>query len=789
MGAIKIAQVLGVAGLGLGLGLALSASVIAQDSAPLPSDEPATKRARLDEIIVSAQKRDENIQDVPLSVTAIDGDAIEVQQMADLQDLSKFAPNTKINTTAGIEYVYMRGLGSTGNRGFEQSVGVFVDGIHFGRTLFLSFGLTDIDRVEVLRGPQGTLFGKNTIAGAINVFTNKPHEEWEARLAARFGNRENRHFEAIVNAPVLKDDKLNLRLVLQKSDMEGHIDNTFRDTDEADSDRQGVRAKLLSRPTDTLEIILGGSYETYDSKGWGGQLTAMPDLFRPVVESYDPTTDYSGDDYTASTNSPGGTDRWTATLNGTASLDIGQHSVTMILSHAAYEDEFKDDIDNSAAPILLYRGLEDFNQQSLELRATSGPGDFDYVLGLYGVRNHMRLRSFGSLFPFDSVGDFTPQLISFLDPILAGLNLGSLLSLLPIGGDNYIDSFDANVTVDSLSFAAYGQANWHMTDKLTLTFGLRYSWERKKLDFFGYQDSTALVRLFIGAEAINEQKSQTEHDLSPKVALAYAFTDDIMAYSVIARGFKAGGFNAQTFQADDLDFGPEQSTTFEAGLKTTWLDGQALLNLSVFHTRFTDLQVSTFSGISFVVNNAASAISQGIELDGMISPVEGLFIITSAAYLDATYKDRQNGPCPDTDPGADPVTYFMTLSGNTRACDLSGERLPYAPKWQGTIAVSYEKQLFNWPIMLSVNGSAIYQGSVVYQEDQDVNDRQSSYWRFDLGGGFRDIDDVWSVTASVRNLSDQVVRMFAADVPVLAGAHVAFVEPPRTFLVEGRVNF
>jgi len=750
---------------------------------------PASQRARLDEIIVSAQKRDENIQDVPLSVTAIGGDAIENAQMADLQDLSKFASNTKINTNAGIEYVYMRGLGSTGNRGFEQSVGVFVDGIHFGRTLFLSFGLTDIDRVEILRGPQGTLFGKNTIAGAINVFTNKPHDEFEARLSARVGNRETRHFEAIVNAPVLKDDQLNLRLVVQKSDMEGHINNTFRMTDEADSDRQGVRAKLLSRPTEALEIILGGSYETYDSKGWGGQLTAMPALFRPIIESYDPSTEYSGEDYTASSNSPSGTDRWTATLNGTASLDVGQHNLTLIVSHAAYEDEFRTDIDNTAAPILLYRGLEDFNQQSLELRATSGPGDFDYVVGAYAVRNHMRLRSFGSLFPFDSAADFTPALLSFIDPVLGSIDLGPLLSLLPIGGSNFVDSFDANVNIDTLSFAAYAQANWHATTALTVTVGLRYSWERKTLDFVGYQDSTILARSIIGAEAINDQKSQTEQDLSPKVAIAYAFTDDIMAYGLVARGFKAGGFNAQTFQADDLAFGPEQSTSFEAGIKTTWLDGQALLNLSLFHTRFEDLQVSTFSGISFVVNNAASAVSQGIELDGMVSPIEGLLILGSAAYLDATYTDRRNGPCPDEDPGNDPVTYFMTLSGQTRACDLTGERLPYAPKWQGSLSVNFERQLFDWPIMISANGSALYQGAVGYQEDQDPNDRQSSYWRFDLGGGLRDPDDLWSLTASVRNLTDQVVRMFAADVPVLAGAHLAFVEPPRTYQLEARINF
>ena len=744
--------------------------------ATAPTADPEPRRARLDEILVTAQKREENIQDVPLSVTAIGGDAIEEQQMADLQDLSKFAPNTKINATAGIEYVYMRGLGSNGNRGFEQSVGVFLDGVHFGRTLFLSFGLTDIDRVEVLRGPQGTLFGKNTIAGAVNVLTNVPHDDWEARFGARIGNRRARHFEAILNAPILDDDRLGVRMVLQKSDTDGHVDNSHLNVKEADSDRQGIRLKIRSVPADNLEIILAGSFETYDSEGWGGQISIMPNLFKPIVGAFDPATEYSDTDYHTVTNSEGGTDRETATATLTANYDLGLNTLTLIAAHAQYDDEFRDDIDNTAAPIVSYRGIEEFNQQSIELRFTSGPGDFDYVAGLYGVRNTMHLTSFGSLISVSSLDELTPRLLDILDILLPNRPLT-------------LDSFDTDVEIDSLSFAAYGQANWHATSALTLTFGLRFSWERKRLDFLGYQDATILVQTIIGAEKIDQQRELTESDLSPKVALSYAFTDDIMAYAMAARGFKAGGYNVSTFTNDKLEFGPEKSTTFEAGVKTTWLDGQALLNLSLFHTRFEDLQVSTFSGINFVVNNAASAISQGVEIDGMVSPVEGLYIIASSAFLHAHYIDRQNGPCPNVDPNQDLAGFLISFTGQTDVCDLSGKRLPYAPKWQGSLAVSYETPLFNWPLMAGVSGAALYQGHVFFQEDQDPNDAQPRYWRFDAGVSLRDVDEAWSINASVRNITDQVVRMFAADVPVLAGAHVSFVEPPRTYLLEVRANF
>lgn len=735
------------------------------------NEQEANKsRTRLDEIIVTAQKREESIQDVPLSITHVSGDMIEEQQISALEDLSKFAANTKISNTAGKDYIYMRGLGSGGNRGFEQSVGVFLDGIHFGRTLFLAFGLSDVERIEVLRGPQGTLFGKNTIAGAINVLTRMPHDEWEFRGAARLGSRESRHFEAIVNAPILEDDLLNVRISGALSDTRGHVYNSYQDEYEGNADRQSIRGKFRSQLLDNLRVTAAGSYETFTSNGWGSQISYLPEEYRPLYESYDSNAESDHTDFHTTQNEDSSTDRTSHTASLTFDTDLPGHTLTMLTAYAGYDDELVFDADAGPAPLIDYWGKEKFWQFSNELRLTSEPGDLEYVAGLYSFKSNMDLNSYVRLVANATPQSLTPELVSFLDEFLPDI---------PINGEKG----DVTVDADTTSVAAFGQATWRPFENLALIGGLRYSWENKRVDFQKGVEQSPVYHLLLRTDPVDVRAERSEGALSPKASVTWNWSEEIMTYFTYAQGFKAGGYNVAAGRPEDVEFDAENSTSLEAGVKTTWLGGAAIFNVGLFRTDFENLQLSSFNGATYSVSNAGGALSQGVEVDGMLALSENLLFTFSGAYLDAKFTDRKAGPCPsrplwENPPGTD--------SG---PCDLTGQPLPYAPEWQAALSGQYETPVFNWPILAGGGVAVMYQAGSYLSEDLDPLDYQEAYTRIDLSVGVRSDSDIWRLTGSVKNLTDEVVVVVSGDVAVLGGAHLAFVEPPRTFSVELRANF
>ena len=746
-----------------------------------PQAEPDAPPA-IPEIIVTAQKRSENIQDVPISVSAIGGDAIKAKAIDRIDDVATLTPNLDISALPRSSYIRIRGLGSGDNKGFEQSIGLFVDGAYFGRAEYLNDALLDVDRVEVLRGPQGTLFGKNTVAGAISVFTKNPGPEYEVYGSYLYGRFNQHRIQGAVNIPLF-DGEVGIRLAAKDNRRDGYIYNRKLDRDEADINKTYVRAKVGLVEGHDFSLILSGDIGIIDGKGNGYQLSAITGLAEQIYRAFDPDLETDLDDYETSLDYPGYVKRDTINLNLTGELDLWGHTFTAITGWSTYDFEVSDDVDFGPAPLLSFLYDDSYTQVSQELRVTSGPGDFEYVAGLYYFYSDLDAATDFTMLPdFDLVDELTQDILQNLLPDL----VDSLLDLLgpitgPVGELTTLTVDNRHKTYRQYTnhAAIFGQLDWHVTNWFTAVAGLRYTYERKDHRQQQTFDGTGLPYMLItGDTAFTLEKARTETNLAPKASVKFNVTDDILVYGTWARGFKGGGFNEMATSPADAEFDEEKSDTFEAGIKTTLLDGRMTLNLAYFYTSFDNLQVAVWDGTGFIVTNAEEATTQGIELESTIVPARGLTLQTGLGWTDATYDSFKQGPCKARQPGdADGL------------CDLTGQRLNQAPKWNISAAIDYHTPLFDWPVTGFIGGDVYYQTHMFLTPDNDEFDSQGAYTLVSARAGLRFWDEQIQIAVIGKNLLNQTVKQESFDVPLFTGAHFAVVGPPRTVLGEISVNF
>lgn len=739
----------------------------AQLQADASADQSAEKAPpAIPEITVTAQKRAEDVQDVPLSVTAVAGDLLEARAVDKVDDIGHLAPNLDIAALPRSSYIRIRGLGSGDNKGFEQSIGLFVDGIYYGRAEYLNDAMIDIERIEVLRGPQGTLFGKNTVAGALNITTRDPSTDWEFYGSALLGEYDQQRFEGAINIPFWPD-VAGLRLAGKRNKRDGYIYNRVLDRDEANLDKTYARAKLGLLGTETFELVLGVDYGKLEARGNGYQLSKLsPDaelLYRP----FDPDLETNLDDYETGLDYPGYTYRDTIGATLTAKLDVAEHELAFITGYSAYEFEVSDDVDFGPAPLLNFLYDDEFSQYSGELRLTSPDGPFEYVAGLYYFySDYDALTDFTMLPDFDVLG--TVQGLIIPDALQQIIDLAGGPTF---NGDNRHKEFQQETT----HFAAYGQANLTLWDDLELIAGLRYTTEEK--DHFqqqSFENGGIPFQLLTGDTAFAANASRDEDNWSPKFAVKYSFLDDAMAYITWAKGFKAGGFNEQAPDPAGMEFNEETSDTFEAGIKSTWFARQLTLNLTYYYTNFNNLQVAVWDGTGFIVSNAEEATTQGIEFESMVVPVEGLFISLAAGWIDATYDQFNSGPC---------------KAGEGKGCDLTGQRLNQAPEFNGTISALYELDINATNMVAYIGGDVYYQTEMFLTPDLDEADKQDSYTLVSARIGFKHPDNLWNFSVIGKNLLDETIKQESFDVPLFAGSHFAAVAPPRTLSARFAVEF
>lgn len=765
----------------------------AQDEA-VPESAPAAQEPQsattsapygLEEIIVTAQKRKESIKEVPLSITAISGETIKDLNIEDLNDLSRKTPNLKVQASGIFNFIYIRGLGSGLNAGFESSVGLFIDGMYYGRNHYLTTAFLDLEQVEVLRGPQGTLFGKNTVAGALNITTGTPQHDWAFDFDLIVGDAETVRMAGMVNVPVI-EEVLAFRAAATRLERDGNIYNSHPDRQELESYvyQDAIRAKLRWEVTENFDTTLILLDTKSRLQGFGDELSVAPSEQLAFFRLFDPQTETNpGDGHNSVNEESGGIQTSTDAILH-ANLRKWRHTFTLIAGWSEYLRDGLLDADFGPSPTLRVDQRQPYEQWSAELRATSEfGGRFEYVAGLYYFESDLENPTLTRVAPmFDLGGTIGNVLLPpVADAILAGL--------LP---DQEFEAEHSEHTFfqKNRTYSIYGQAQYDFYDWMTLIVGARWSLDEKELDFDhklfgpgGVRGVAPILQVVLAAEEFNTQRERSETDFSPKLSAVFRLDDDINFYTTIAKGYKAGGFNASATRDLDIEYEPEFSNTYEAGMKGDFFGNVMRLNISLFRTEFEDLQVSIFNGVEFVVGNA-DATTQGVEADTMISLPYGFLIVGTLAFLDSWYDDFKEGPCPAATNLAVPGTETAV-----ERCDLTGERLANAPRWQWDLSFNWLHQVGNLPFNLYAGYDIFWHGETYWQTDLDPDDFYEGYFMHHARFGVRDLEERWSFTVFLRNVTDKVAVLGGGDVPVYTGTHFVRVDQPRSLAAQFRVSF
>lgn len=801
------------------------------DVIPLPEQEPesvvrARRRPALEEIVVTAQKREEDLQTVPLSVTAIGGDDLVDKDMGDMNEVANYVPNLDVLAVPTFPSIYMRGLGSSYNRGFEQSVAILIDEVFYGRASYINQGLLDLQSIEVLRGPQGTLFGKNSSAGAIHFRTAKPERALGVNADAQFGVDDHRRFRLTSTGPV--GDDLSWRVALLSDRRDGRVHNTGTGVDEENLDNVGARARLLWEPSDTLSLELSLNTSIVNQEGSGSQLIEVRDRHLAAMRVFDDTVGDDPYDDRTSTDFPAGVAR--DARDGTLKIDRqfdGGTVFTSITNYAWLDEIVSFDADVSPVPFLVLDNNEALRQYSQEFRLTSPPGEFEYVAGLYGLRTDLRatyditdylmlneiLQITGELERRGCVVSPTPEACqdAVLDDAVSGALAGQTIRARIAAEGGTAEPVETAFTrFDQLtdSLALYGQFTWHFRPRWSATFGGRLNYERKSLDVshrlfnnrtgqdgnailsgsqglpgvgFGLGDSplgSVIFPVIINGDTqFQAHREREDFNLIPKLSLQFDFAADAMAYASVARGYKSGGFNAQPVNDEQLEFDEEDALTYEIGIKSELLGRAARLNVSLFRTDFDGLQVATFNGFSYVVGNAASATIQGIEYEAVLLTPYGVLFGLNGAFTQAEYDDFSSAPCPAEETAAPP-------------CDLSGQRLRLAPELKTTFTAGWEGSPWRWPVVATAGITASYTSDVPLATDLDPVDYRVPGTTYGVQLGLKSAGgNGWRVTLFGDNVTGHESLAGAQDAPAYRGTHFGGAFPGPTYELEVGYRF
>ncbi|MBV6423941.1 MAG: Colicin I receptor [Steroidobacteraceae bacterium] len=579
---------------------ALATTAVAQ-TAP---DETAAAPV-LEEVVVTAQKREEKLQDVPVAVTAISDQQIASRGINSVADLGAVAPNLQVSpnvsNNTGMQIGIRGALQQNPALYWEPTVGIYVDGVYIGKNLGSVFDILDLQRIEVLRGPQGTLYGRNTLAGAVNFVTRPPSGEFRGHASVQYGNYDLRVAKASVDLPRFGIASVTLAGRVEKRD--GTIKTTpgsavsELDTRDATSARAAVNLDF----TDTFQAAYRFDYSDADQIVNHSYLSRANPAILPFLQPY--VVDYRAGRV--------GVDAPTYELSRvqnhalTFTWDVNDRNTLKAIS--AYRDLTWDDVldlDGSPLPVAQTSRLSTYDAFSQELQLVGNTDRFNYVGGLYYFK--------------DDGFTFNPQSFFFNTAI-----------------------YDSRYGFGTKAWAAYGQVDYKATDALTLTAGLRYTREEKNTERY-LTFSTAPGAPYFPLIPLGTVADDTFSDTTPVFIVAYRFSDAVNAYAKYSGGFKSGGFNgeANTTPEAVMPFQPEKVKAYELGLKTSFAGGQGIVNLAAFQNDVDDMQLSIFtaSGASAsIVRNAGKATVRGVELEAMWSPSDALKLQANYAYLDGEY--------------------------------------------------------------------------------------------------------------------------------------------------------
>jgi len=704
----------------------------------------------IDELVVTAQKRAENVQDVPLSITAVKGEALEALHVTQAQQLTLIDPSVRFkqslsNSASGF---LIRGIGTSSfSAGIEQSISTVVDGVVLADPGSLST-LADIERVEILRGPQGMLFGKNASAGLVHFITKRPVlDDNSGQVRVEVGERGERNFEGIGNVAV--GDTAALRLVVVHNERDGIIKNVARAGQDTDPrDVTGVALKFLWKPTEDLTIFAQADRSQSDtfccSSTWRkvtpGYAPAVTNAQYGIVAGPRNLAVAANGDFFGSSRAQG--------LALHVDYDLSGYTISSISAYReARRVGFYDGDLTPVSYIDLNGGAGNTKWFTQELRLTSPIGErFDYVLGLYY---------------YNSTADSEITQRGQLTWIVPASN-GQVVRVVPSQPAGTIFQTSTFNTIGSDSYAAFGQATLHVSDKLDIIAGLRGTHDVVKLD---YRRDPVPGTVFIpGSVALRYEQSIRNDNLSWRVGPRFNVTPDIMAYATVSKGYKGPGFSglsATVFGANQRVL-PEIPTSYEIGFKSTFFDRRLLVNMSAYDTKVKNFQaqVSDLSSPTYSsrITNAGSIKTKGVEFNVVAQPAPDLNITFGGAYTHARYLDfngvqcyfgqpkvAQGGPC--TAPPANPTS----IDGFFNA---KGLRLAAVPTWVLGSTVSYSREIGSG---LRAFGQANWnwQSDTNYAANGDPGTIQKAYSLVGGRVGISGADERWTLALYASNLFDK----------------------------------
>ncbi|MEM8562807.1 MAG: TonB-dependent receptor [Pseudomonadota bacterium] len=721
----------------------------------------AAQTGGLEEVIVTAQKRAQSLQDVPVAVTAFNSETIQEAGINNASDLAIMTPslNANANTSPFTTRLQIRGIGtSQTDPALEPSVGFFVDGVFMGRSGLGTSDLTDVERIEVLQGPQGTLYGKNTNAGAISVITKRPNlEEFEGYGEATVGDYDMRKLTLTASGPL--SDTVAFRLSGNVHERDGYYDNIgVKDLNDADD--WNIQGKLLWEPTDRLSVMLTGAHIDRDETCCGATATQSDVVNAQLVqEGFQPSKNQPYD-YDVATNFQDAFSMESDLVTLHIEYDLDWGSITAISGWIDYDYTVSIDADRSQLDQLFsdseYNSGDSFSQ---ELRLDSTIGDnIDYQIGLFYYDQTVQR---GDRSPTLTVGEDFITIADQQD--LPTLPFPTFALIVQPGDELIYENKWDNETI-----AVFGQATWHVGEKWHLTGGLRWNDEKRDADLFSETLSTAplapqvaLLSLFSTPIDAKLDRSSTNIDWLAKVA--YDISDEGMVYASIATGSKSGNFNGVNGQPDEREFDDEDTISYELGLKSTWLDSSLRVNAAGFYTEIDDYQFQQQleTGIGTFVSNAGEVEVSGLDLQIEAVPLPNLTLNAGLLYMHK---------------------YEVT------AGTLEGQELPYTADYSGNLGATLV-----FPI---ADGGVYLRADYIYMDDhktnstdeanllpKDFDDRELLNARI----GWRNSN--WNVSVWGKNLTDDHYAVQTVDPQLFNGMSAYFLAPPRTYGATLRYDF
>ncbi len=657
-------------------------------------------------IVVTARRRSETAQDIPIAVTVVGGEQIAELGAFNVSRLQQIAPTLQLtssnprNTTLNI-----RGLGvpfGLTSDGFEQGVGIYIDDVYYSRVASALFDFLDVAQIEVLRGPQGTLYGKNTTAGAINITTNQPTFTFEGNAEVSLGNFDFKQARVAVSGPI--SDTIAVRVAASATDRRGTLFNVTTGQDLQSLDNIGLRGQVLWQPTGNLKVTLAGDYNRQDANCCGSvfvrtqptqrplnrqfaALAAAQGYAPPSLNPFDRLSDLDAE--LSATNTVGG-------LALRVNWDLGPGTLTSVTAWRYWDWIPANDRDFTGLPIVTRsQNPSQQDQYTQELRYAQTGERFDFVVGAFAFNQRIDTQGTEAHGPASSRWTLNPTSALANDPsVLDGLTARNLQFL------------------KSTSLALFGQLSWKVTDRFTIQPGARINYDEKE-GFFERRVFTGAGVELLGTETDARSAAQlgvfrpqlsapsdTDWNVSYDLTATYKFTPDVLAYATYAKSFKTIGINQNGLPTDAEGnpieaagaIRPENVDHFELGLKTQFWDRRATLNLAAFRTDIRDYQATVINGQFGVLRgflaNADKVRSQGLEADFSVRPSARFNAYVNAAYTDAKYVRFVDAPCPPelaggtvAAPGQAPSAPGTPGGISPANCDISGQRLPGVSRW------------------------------------------------------------------------------------------------------------